>query len=365
MMRAAPAAALALVLASPAFAQTGQRRSPDTEIVPPLPPAPAGRIEATRRGVSLELEVEGEESLASAQISDVIKRMQVQDGQGNVKSGRLSYSLKASVPIGGSDDLTSNAALDALRNGPKLTFSLDFLSFRSADLESPAFVQLWPEAIEACRRAAGADPEKQRDCDANEAFRTPQKAYEYMPRRRAEINRSLFSTFWRGGADASLGVNRFKFVDPATLKEADQTKIQFSAGAFAAIYPADALSSWTGRVEYQNAYEADEESVVCRPIVADPADDCVVAASAAPKNVERLNFSLEHRRILGPIGPGSLAISPRATYDALSDEFGAELPIYYALDGDVPISPGVTIGYSSEKDEFEVGLFLKTGFSFD
>lgn len=326
------------------------------------PPAPAGRTDSFLRGVAFDLEVGDEESQASAQIGGYSTRNVFSEG--STRQLGQTWALKLSVPFGGTDDLTSRASLDALTNGPKLTATYSIFGFRSGarNLTSPRFRSLMDQARASCERQADdqAAIDACRNAPPNPAF-----ARRHLPGRTAEINRSLFSGIWRLGAEGAVSVNRFDFIDVATLEERDETKAQFSAALFGAYYPSDGMSAWIGRVEYQNAYEAGDASIICRPVVVDPADDCVQGVPTPPENVERLNLSVEHRRIFDTgWRHGSFAISPQATLDALSEEFELEFPVYFVPRGDWPVAPGFSVTYSSEKDEVDFGLFLRSTFSF-
>lgn len=321
-----------------------------------VPAPPPGRSDSLVSGIAFDLSVSGEESEASVEIGGFSARLD-ETGE-NAERLDLSWSVKLTVPVGGADDITARSTLDALAGGPKLTGSLSLMNFQSASraFHSEAFGKLMDDARAKCRERGGSD------CDIR--FRDIDFARKYLGRRR--VNRAVFSGMWRAGIDASIGVNRFEHYDPATLGEIEQTEAQFSTGFYLAYYPSDAMSAMIGRVEYQNGFEAAASAILCKPVVVAPADDCVAGAPTAPAHVERLNLSLEYRRVfdIGGWDGASIAVSPKFTIDALSEDYEAELPIYLLPPVNWPISPGVSLTYSSRKDALDAGVFLRSIFKF-
>ena len=358
--------ALPLMLGSAAaLAQTGTSTAIGNEPVrlegDRVPAGPAGRSENFIHGVDFDLNVSEEDSKASIAFGGYSTR--------NIYAGEAarqlsqSWSVRLSVPVGGGDDITSDSTLEALGDGPKLTFSYGLFGFKAANINSPRFIPLMDRARIECERQA-TTPQQIEFCRMAPPDR--RFATRYSGASRREINKSLFSGLWRAGLDVSLGVNRFEFVEPLTLTDRKTTKFQYSAGLFGAWYPADGMSGIIGRAEYQRAFEAADDVIQCKAVVVNPNDDCKKGAPQAPHRVQHLNLSIEGRRVFNPDSKsGSLAISPRATVDALSGDYELELPIYFMPRWDLPVSPGVSVGYVSHKDKVTFGLFLRTSFSFD
>lgn len=336
-------------------------------------PAPAGRSANLLQGVAFDLAVSEEESEASVEIGGYSSRLVSLDER--PEQTNFNWSLKLAVPIGGQTDLTADTTLDALTNGPSLTLSAGIFGFRSAahNLFSDSFQVIMHDAGEECVRnasRASSATEAQiqtaiASCRDQASRPDPEFAAQHSTYSDAAINRSLLSGMWRLGFQARVGVNEFQFIDPATLSELEETKFQFSVGLVGALYPDDAMSAIIAGVEYQNAFEAADDAILCRPVVVDPSTDCLSGSPSAPEHVERLNLSVEYRRLFqGAPGGGSFAISPKGMIDALSGEFELELPLYYVPAWDLPIAPGVALTYSSEDNELDFGVFLRTSFSF-
>lgn len=353
------ATALATTVAAPAAAGPGStERAEPHELVPR---APAGRSEQLLDGVDFELSISGDEPSAAVQYGRTAVRNRFEaDGSGKQLSE--SWAIRLSVPVGGSNDLTSGKTLDALADGPKATFTYSLFGFKSAaqNFNSPRFEAIMRDARLGCERTATTEEAKAdcRNAGPSQEFAEQHSSYDIQA-----IGRALFSSMWRIGVEGSVGLNRFEYFDP-TLAERDKTRPQYAAAVFGAIYPAGGLSAAIVKAEYQRAHEAADETILCKPVVTNPAADCVKGSPVAPGRVERLNLSTEFRQVF-PINKkgAAFAISPKGTIDALSGDYSVELPIYYIPTWDLPISPGASISYSSDKDKVSFGLFLKASFS--
>lgn len=181
----------------------------------------------------------------------------------------------------------------------------------------------------------------------------------------AQLNRALLSPVSGFGIEASVGADRYEYRTPLTLAENGDTKIQFSTKVYAILFPSDGVSMLTVSAGYENSYEAQDETILCRTVVANPNSDCVNAAPGPPEKVEKLPLELEYRRAFQPIrGFGQFAIAPRAAFDALSNEYELELPVFLKIQGTNAIMPGATVIYDSGHDKLTFGLFLRKSFSF-
>jgi hypothetical protein len=343
---AAPGAAMAQEVRPPAEARTVTVASP------------AGRTDSMLDGIDFDLQFDDKEQKASMAIGDTRARNWETDREAGQRS--LTWLLRLDVPVSDPKDITPKATIDALSDGGKLTFNLSLLNLRSAawnlvDPSSPFQRDLIPEAQRKC--TALADPKL--DCTQTSA----QFARRYL--NNARVNRSIFYPMTRIGAEGSLGFDRFEYLDPATLAKQNPSKLQFGAALYFIYYPSDRLSTVVLRAEYQNAFEARDEQRVCKPVVVDPAVDCVQNARIEPQHIERANLSLEYRRLFElPENVGSVAISPKATVDALTGDYEGEFPIYFLPKKAGPVSPGIKVSYSSRDGQVRYGAFLKSTFNF-
>lgn len=275
--------------------------------------APAGRVDAFLDGIGFELEVNNDKPRAAVSLGGRF------DPWASIHADRLtssfnqfSWNASFSAPIGGQDDLTAAQTLDKLSNGSTVTLSLFRFSFSNRDVGDPSLT--------------GA---------------------------------------WQFGGDATVGFNNFDYRDPLTLAEHTDEETPYAIGAFVAYYPANSRSMVSGGIRFQHAFEAQDEVILCRPVVIVPANDCAHAPPGPPEMTEGFVLNMEYRRTFD-LGWSfaDLAISPIAAYSESDGDIGIELPIYLLPHAKWPILPGIKFGYSSDEDEMTFGFFLKSSFSF-
>ncbi|QAY78434.1 hypothetical protein [Sphingosinicella sp. BN140058] len=335
-----------------------QNLSDEAEVAARVPLPPSGRTDNLLNGVSFDLAVSENDSAASMEYGEYTVR------QGLAGSRQLneSWALKLSVPIGGKDDLTSGATLDALSNGPKASFTYSFFSFNPGPRYGGKFHTIMRHAREECA-SAPQPPETPKDC--KNAGPSQQFAEKYSTTYSdVDIARSLFSPIWRFGVTSSIGFKRHEYIVPASITSKNQTKPEFGLAVFGALYPADSVSAFILSGQYQNVYEDRDDEIVCKPVITNPDQDCENGPSAPPENVERLNLSGEYRRVFS-IGSGrtQIGISPKGTVDSLSGDYSLEFPLYIIPDWDLPVAPGLTVSYSSDQDKFAFGVFMRASFT--
>ena len=305
--------AAAMMIAAP----TGAAAQSGSPVVSPIAAveeaaAPAGRMDAFLEGLGFELEVNNDKPKAAVSLGGRFHPWTSTGVDGLTSTfNQLSWNASFSTPIGGEDDLTDAQTLDKLSNGSSVTLSLSRFSFSNQDVGDPSLT--------------GA---------------------------------------WQVGGEATVGFNDFDYREPLTLVEHTGEETAYAVGAFVAYYPTNSRSMVSGGVRYQQAFEARDEVVLCRPVVIAPADDCAHAAPGPPEQTEGFVFNVEYRRTFD-IGWSfaDLAISPITSYDEGDGEFGIELPIYLLPHAKSPILPGIKFGYSSDEDEVTFGFFLKSSFS--
>lgn len=332
----------------------------DTDITPEsaAPKSAPGRTDNVLNGVEFSLDISEDDSEASIQYGQTRTRT----ASSGDKQVSTSWLIKGSVPVGGGDDLTSKGTLDALSNGPKVTVRLSFLSFSSASpqLRSGGFLPLMVDALKACN-AELAKGEKV-NCNYRPDLPDATFAQTWLSRR---VTSFLYpKVAVRGGIEGSIGVKRFPNIEPVTLIERNPAKPQFAASGFLTLYPSDKSTTITARVEYQNAFEADDETILCKPVIVTPASDCKKGVPMAPHNVEQINLSLAVTKAFTFNKSFSFGIAPKATVDAIDGKWGVEVPFYLIPPASWPIAPAVVVSYSSKDDKFDAALVLRKTFSF-
>ena len=195
-------------------------------------------------------------------------------------------------------------------------------------------------------------------CEAYQGRREPIFVEDYLGRQ-APTSGAL-------GVDlsAELGFDLFDYRTPLTLAEHRRTEPNLSATASLFYFAPGGTSLAALTLTYENAFEAQDSEILCRPVIADPNDDCVDAPGGPPGNVERLLLGAEYRLSIGTVrGLGSFGIAPQGSYDVIGDHYRVELPIYLTPDGESSFLPGISFSYDSEDDDFVVGIFLRRRFS--
>ncbi|HYG25551.1 MAG TPA: hypothetical protein VD906_01460, partial [Caulobacteraceae bacterium] len=167
-----------------------------------------------------------------------------------------------------------------------------------------------------------------------------------------------------GGVEARVGWKEHGFVDAASVVKSTEDHTPWGVKAFVGKLPIGSKTSYLGSVEYLEAYEDGDTAIVC-PASTGGSVQCLSGALGAPEKTEKLVFTGEMRRLFFEGNEGllpALAISAEASYDARSDEYSLDLPIYL-VSGDDGLVGGVRIGYTSVEDETVAGVFVGTSFS--
>lgn len=280
-----------------------------------------------------------------------------------------SVSVELTLPLGGGDDLLARETFDGLVDGPSLSVSWTSFGVRTSDpYERPGAKSLARHSAARCEEAVRAGEAEDYTVERCRLHATrPERDFlrRWSGLSVPALNRRLLSPVTGFGLEGSIGLNRFKYRTALTLAENEDTKPQFSIKAYGILFPSDGVSMLTGSALYESGYEAQEDEILCRAVVANPNDDCASAAPGPPTKQEKVVLEVEYRRAFRPIrGLGRFAIAPRAAFDALSDEYELELPIYLKLQGTDVIMPGLTVAYDSRHDKVTAGLFLRKTFSF-
>jgi hypothetical protein len=366
-----------LVLAAALLAQPGIPAS--TERTISLPPAgiiPGHTVDVVSGGVT-DLVLSEEKSEGTLSFAWASRRQWTDSDNRQVDVVQSAFNAKLTVPFGGTDNLLSRESFDGLDDG--LQLSLSWTSFGVTRARDPfdtehnsGLAQATRDAVANCLsrvQAGTAGDFTAEQCQRRAPIGGPLRPERDFLRTfstlsRPALNRLMLSQVIGYGFEGSVGLKRFSYRTPLTLAEHDDTEVQFSVKAYGLLFPRDGVSMLSGSVEYDNGYEAQDEQVLCRAVVVNPDDDCVHARGGPPNHVEKLRFELEYRRTFDVPALGRFGIAPRFAFDALSNDYEAAFPIYFAPRGTDRILPGLSVSYDSRHDEMVFGLFLRTTFSF-
>lgn len=264
------------------------------------------------------------------------------------------FSLSVSTPLHGGDQAMP-ASLDALANGSRVTLSWGYFGLPLPDPD-PIAEGIANEAMRLC----AADKPDERRCQQ------PHYAVvHYKPENYFQFRSHSIPGAWDFGLDATVGINDFEWVDPATLMSRKDRRTDWSAAGHFTYYFAGSMTAFTGSASYQRAYQAVDEQLLCPPAPANPATACITARGAAPNRNENflLSAGLRHRFVVGGrLLP--LAVAPLVTYDVIDDVFGVDVPIYFIPGANGGLTGGVRFGYRSDRDDrFSVGVFVGAAFN--
>ncbi len=348
---------------SQAKAQT--LRGPDA--VEEGPPAPSDRFDTITRGFSTSIDISEKEAKTSASIGGVLTTGQ-DTGIVEQKQDAFFWKLGVEAPIGGTTDLL-DPKLDVLDNQVSVTGSLTWKSYSSSlsDLSDPRFEPYVRAAIEVC------EEQKKKDCDAH--LRVPSSIFvqDHLPEVYRHLSSAIYDPFYAVSFKGGVGVKEFDYTLPGAFTDEDDTKVSYSLAIAGVYYPSDTVSAWKLEAEYGSTFEAAEEGIVCRTVVADPATDCKSAVPSEPTSKETLVARVEYRRffILSNVDKG-IGIAPTGSIDLLSGDIGLELPIFYKVGSKSPVMPGIKLGYTKdsskpndEDEDFTIAFFIKTSFNLE
>lgn len=287
--------------------------------------------------------------------------------QGAARRNDLAWNLGLSIPVGGESDLLSRGTLDNLGNGLKFSAGITLLSFQSnpTAIASPGFLVLMQQARAQCARDAGADQTKVEACAALRPAESEIRTH--TPWLTLQMNRALFGSFWTLGTEGAVSVARYSYIETPNLTELENHKLGYSGKIVFNNYFSDAVSKLTAELEYSDAPESVESTIICKPIVTVPADDCKSGAPKPPSRKEALVFRGGYARYF-PFRTGNAGIGVQltASKDILSDDWAIEVPVYLTIPGVTQVSPGVKASYGSiaGKTDFTANIFIRTSFSF-
>ncbi|WP_194954905.1 hypothetical protein [Sphingopyxis solisilvae] len=358
------AAVATLAAASLSVPGPASARSADQ---PPLPHAGTPTSDPFS-GFSTELDVSTEEGKAktSFNISGYFQPDSRQPSEGSRRND-VTWNAGLSIPIGGKSDLLDKSTLGSLGDGTKLSAGVALLSFRSdpAAIGNPAFLALMEQARAQCVDDAKADATKIAECKA--LLPSESVVRQHAPWLELQMNRALYGDFWTLGAEGAVSVARYKFITLPNLDEEKDRELGYSAKILFNYYPRDAVSKFKIEAEYSDEAKASDATILCKPVVVTPAEDCKSGAPSGPTREDALVLRTGYARYFPfRTGKAGIGVELTASKDVLSKDWAVEAPVYLTIPGTKLISPGVKIGYGSKdgEEDFLLNLFIKTAFSF-
>lgn len=277
-----------------------------------------------------------------------------------------SFELSFSAPLADEGD-TSFATLDSLASGTKLDLSWTIFQGR---VQGRNFDQTDAVIADARRRCREQTPAYARGCiglddDFLDTFLTAEQRRVYEQRYAdATLRRS-----WAFGLHAAVGYDEFSYFPFPDLIKTTEDRFSWEVGASATIFPRSiggTTSALTFDASYQRGFEAARTETACPVSTVPETVRCVTGALAAPAEEENLLLSVSLRQPLYFGRSGllrSVGIAPRFEFDALSDDYAIDVPIYLVPNSDGNLIGGIRFGYTSEEDDFIAGIFVGARFS--
>ncbi|MEO7689346.1 MAG: hypothetical protein ABIS51_08675 [Sphingomonas sp.] len=271
-----------------------------------------------------------------------------------------TWSVTGSAPLGkGRSDL---GTLDGFTSGAKLKVNLSRFNVEIAKPEKTARgVEIMAQARAECVRQKGAD------CGA--AIVGDGFVRDWLgPTIQTEYLKLAFpaSFSWAYGFEGSVGYTKYNFLDASGTKT-PVDRVPWGAKGFLSLLPGGSLTSWTAALEFQRTFKEKDLVAVCPALGATPVT-CPTGPGGMPVRTDKLLGSVEYRHLFELSDTGflrSLGLSVLATYDAKSNDYGLDVPIYLLPNDKGQMIGGIRFGYTNTKDghDFVAGVFVGTAFS--
>ena len=301
---------------------------------------------------------------AKGSSSATIKLSKVTSVVGSDDVARFNtFSLSASAPLdkSGGDSITAN--LDGLASAANIEFG--YSGFATRAVRNATFAMLKLPKIDAiCRRAyearkvktLDAIPEKM-DCDSTlvETYGSPEDKHAFESAF-FDVDKEAYRWLW--GVNGKAGFQNYKYVTASGTTEQKTNGKPWSVGLWGAVQPGDRDVLLLLNAQYQRAFKEGDARTVC-PVPAQGATStaCIAGPLDAPKEITKHLVTAEVRTRISGIG---IALS--VTRDFKGKTTGAELPIYFVADKDGKLTAGLKVGWTNEKKETTVGVFIGTPF---
>lgn len=292
------------------------------------------------------------------------------------------YSLTASAPLA-KEGPTQLATLDGFASSSRLTFGFTrfMLPLPTVANLRPSYLALAAKAQEKCRqreareKAAGKPVSFKYGC----ADVSGELMGEFLSEAEWELSEKILATQTvrraiSYGLELSVGHDEFKYRDPLTLAEADTSRVPLGAMASLSVFPW-ARTSLTVALDYQRVFKAAKSRTLCGTAAPGANTECFTGPFAVPTKTEKVIASGEFRKVFdfekADFIP-RLGIAPRVEYDANSQDFAFNVPVYLAPDDKGKLIAGIQAGYTiAETDrtkpgkerDFKIGVFVGSSFS--
>jgi hypothetical protein len=310
-----------------------------------------------------------------------------EDRNGVAVLNSRSLNLTVSTPWDGEGD-ASPASLDGFAGGTSAKLEYVLIKSPRATMPSANALAITDKAIGICKGKANTEFERLKEelrdpaspayaaalANLNKQHQEQLKACDeadpddviasHLPGRLREYTAELFpSDTGAFGLHATIGYDKFSYVDPATLAKGEDKKTGWGVGASFTNYFRKTPTALTITLDYEVAFEEQDEQIFC-PFNAGPGSVACVEDHAGPPKLDRsVKFGVNVRhRFADSKGKSRIAVGPSVTYDVTDDVWGLELPIYFIPGKDETLTGGFKVGYRSDRKDVTFGLFIGAAF---
>lgn len=299
----------------------GIRRGLDVGRRPLVAPAPVSRVALLEDAVSLVATDKDRRGIVTA----VLRR----------PNWTFGVELSGDLDSGTTEPLD----LDGLGDGSSVGVNLERWIW-SMKPDIPALKAL-------CRRHTGQDT-----CKASE-LPTPKAIEEFFEAQHAGSTPVFL------GLGASLGRNRFDYLDPATLESSSASYNNWRVDANVGLFRPD-IGTVSLSYAYMRVYVAGAESDLCRPLGSGGALECDSAVLSAPTLARHSIAGIEWRYLTAG---QRLGMAARLARDFREDVTTVDVPLYFLSDPRQGLRGGVTVGWRSDSHVWTLRVFVGTAFS--
>lgn len=274
-------------------------------------------------------------------------------------------TVSLSAPASSSGD-TSFATLDGLASGLNTGFRHTLYFGR---VPNAAVINANPTIQDAQEKCVATNPDEEQNCTEFAALYSDR----YLSAAQQDaVADAVFDEIVAGSYgktfSGSVGYDEFDFFPDAAFEEDTVECISLSTGVGFIYFPSRG-NSFLLEGNFQRTFDGADDATRCQttPNTGNDFLSCVTGAFAGPTREENLILRTQYRQSISLSEGGllpNIAIAPRAEFDALSNNYSFDLPIFLVGSKDGKMVVGLRLGYQDEDNdgEFKIGAFYGTAF---
>lgn len=322
------------------------------------------RAQQEQRVRRLNQHLAGEGPPSSLGLSNAQILIQASQTNGKAEAVMTFYggaSLTLSTPLSKNSSSTDFLSLDGLSDNLSLGLSWTGVYGLLETLENDSAGQRQARQDEICIRYGMPMTGDIPTCEpANlEMFLTQQGRTEEIYEATASIDQAFFqdARLWGISVGANIGYRSFDFFsDQAVASDAER----FSRSASATFYVINGSSRWAVGLSGERSYrDARTKARSCSAVAdSEGLETCRELPLGEPLVTDDVVARVEWRRLTERIG-----ISPVLSWRIEEEVVGIDVPIYLARDAAGLLTSGIRLGWRSDRDEPQLGIFVAKPFS--